>query len=65
MPDDTMSFYELNQEFEKGLNMTEASMARNEAHLNHLSDVYEHFEIKCLEAVLREEQVCIAVHVCL
>jgi hypothetical protein len=31
--------------------------ARNEAHLNHLNDVFEHFEIKCLEAVLMQEQV--------
>ena len=51
------SFYELNQEFEKGLNMTEESMARNEANLNHLNDVFKHFEIKCLEAVLMQEQV--------
>ena len=32
-------------------------MARNETHLNHLNDVYSHFEMKCLEALLLEEQV--------
>ena len=39
------------------MNLTEASMARNETHLNHLHDIFEHFELKCLEAVLMKEQV--------